>query len=80
MFIAENLTFVPLKYILRKFPFNFSKFLDRHQVWRSHDPMSVETFDFCEKSCHTPVFKNPMAIFSANEIWTFFRLGTHGSQ
>ena len=21
--------------------------LDRHQVWRSHDPMSVQTFDFC---------------------------------
>ena len=23
--------------------------LDRHQVWRSHDPTSVHTFDFCEK-------------------------------
>ena len=23
--------------------------LDRHQVWRSHDPTSVYTFDFCEK-------------------------------
>ena len=23
--------------------------LDRHQVWRSHDPTSIQTFDFCEK-------------------------------
>ena len=23
-------------------------FLDRHQVWRSHDPMSVRNFPFCE--------------------------------
>ena len=32
--------------------------LDRHHVWRSHDPMSVQTFDFCEekKRIHTPFF------------------------
>ena len=32
--------------------------LDRHHVWRSHDPMSVQTFDFCEekKMIHTPFF------------------------
>ena len=31
--------------------------LDRYQVWRSHEPMSVQTFDFCgKKSCHTPFF------------------------
>ena len=23
--------------------------LDRHQVWRSHDPTSVQNFPFCEK-------------------------------
>ena len=32
--------------------------LDRHQVWRSQDPTSVQTFDFCEKKrCHTLFFK-----------------------
>ena len=32
--------------------------LDRHQVWWSHDPTSVQTFDFCEekKRIHTPFF------------------------
>ena len=31
--------------------------IDRYQVWRSHEPMSVQTFDFCgKKSCHTPFF------------------------
>ena len=24
-------------------------FLDCHQVWQSHDPTSVQNFDFCEK-------------------------------
>ena len=30
--------------------------LDRHQVWRSHDPTSVRNFPFCEikKRLHTP--------------------------
>ena len=31
-------------------------FLDRHQVWRSHDPTSVQTFDFCEKAVIPPFF------------------------
>ena len=30
--------------------------LDRHQVWRSHDPTSVQTFDFCEKKDVIPPF------------------------
>ena len=63
MFIAENLTFVPLKYISQKFPYNFSKFLDRHQVWRSHDPTSVQTFDFCEKKAVIPPFLKIDATF-----------------
>ena len=37
--------------------------LDRHQVWRSHDPTSVQTFDFCEKWCHTPFFKKMQLFF-----------------
>ena len=24
--------------------------LDRHHVWRSHDPTSVQTFGFCEEN------------------------------
>ena len=34
-------------------------FLDRHQVWRSHDPTCVQTFDFCEekKDVIPPFFK-----------------------
>ena len=31
--------------------------LDRHRVWPSHDPTSIQTFDFCEKRCHTAFFK-----------------------
>ena len=31
-------------------------FLDHHQVWRSDDPMSVQTFDFCEKKMSYPLF------------------------
>ena len=34
--------------------FSFLKILDRHQVWRSHDPTSVQTFDFCEKRKRLP--------------------------
>ena len=32
--------------------------LDPQQVWRSHDPMSVQNFDFCEekKSDYPPFF------------------------
>ena len=26
---------------------NYKYILDRHQEWRSHDPMSIQTFDFC---------------------------------
>ena len=31
-------------------------FLDRHHVWQSHDPTSVQTFDFCEKKDLSPLF------------------------
>ena len=35
----------------------FLWFLDRHHVWRSHDPTSVHTFDFCgEKRIDTLLF------------------------
>ena len=31
--------------------------LDRHQVWRSHDPTSVRNFPFCEKKMTSyPIF------------------------
>ena len=32
--------------------------LDRHHVWRSHDPMFIQIFDFCEekKRIHMPFF------------------------
>ena len=30
------------------FPPNSKLFLDRHQVWRYHDPTSAQTFDFCD--------------------------------
>ena len=36
--------------------------LDHHQVWQSHDPMSVQTFDFCEDSY--PLFS--FCIFGTN--------------
>ena len=39
------------------YPQIWNSILDRHHVWRSHDPNSVQTFDFCEKKgCHTPFF------------------------
>ena len=34
----------------------YNLILDRHQVWRSHDPMSIQTFDFCEKKMSYPLF------------------------
>ena len=32
------------------------EFLDCHHVWRSYDPTSIQTFDFCEKRISTPSF------------------------
>ena len=37
--------------------------LDRHHVWRSHDPTSVQTFDFCEKKDVIPPFLKKMQLF-----------------
>ena len=37
--------------------------LDRHQVWRSQDPTSVQTFDFCEKKDVIPSFLKRMQLF-----------------
>ena len=31
-------------------------FLDCHQVWQSHDPTSVQNFDFCGKKVIIPPF------------------------
>ena len=35
---------------------DFLSILDRHQVWRSHDPTSVQNFPFCEKKDFIPHF------------------------
>ena len=41
--------------------------LDRYQVWRSHDPTSVYTFDFCEKK---KVITLPSFIlFKKTQLW-----------
>ena len=31
-------------------------FLDHHQVWQSHDPTSIQNFDFCEEKSDYPPF------------------------
>ena len=33
-----------------------SGLLDRHHVWRSHDPTSIQNFDFCEEKSDYPLF------------------------
>ena len=38
--------------------------LDRHHLWRSHDPTSVQNFDFCEEKSDYPpffIFNSPKA-------------------
>ena len=47
--------------------------LDRHQVWRSHDPTSVRLFTFVNKRCHTPFFV--FHLFCTNSA----QLGSFGS-
>ena len=42
--------------ILRLYNTYLSNTLDRHQVWLSHDPTSVQNSDFCGKSDHTSFF------------------------
>ena len=67
--------------------FGFS-FLDRHQVWRSHDPMSGQTFDYCEKKtqlyrlvillyhafCYPPIRYPPGYLMLTNPTNQFIKL------
>ena len=46
-----NIAFFALKHLGI---WNLNYILDRHQVWRSHDPMSIQNFDFCEKKVIIP--------------------------
>ena len=51
--------------------------LDRHQLWRSHDPTSNQTFDFCgKKRCHTPFFKKG-ATFCRSHLFLSHLLKRH---
>ena len=49
--------------ILRLYNTYLSNTLDRHQVWLSHDPTSVQNSDFCEKKVIIPPFLKKTQLF-----------------
>ena len=66
-----NIAFFALKHLGI---WNLNYILDRHQVWRSHDPTSIQNFEFCEKkkffsSSHAGPF-NPVYLKDKLVCWT----------
>ena len=52
-----------IEFIIKVQSYLVQYILDRHQVWRSHDPMLVQTFDFCGKKDVIPPFLKKTQLF-----------------